>query len=146
MTREEAINILTYHKSNVPENSLITNALDMAVKALEGCEDCISRQAVNTLVDELAGAISDERCCMSRGRATSSIMQDILDLPSVTPKQKMGYWITKPNLNPKCSECGKEPYYSNTIYNYKFCPYCGQPKMTECSVYKFCHNKAEIEE
>ncbi len=48
--------------------------------------DCISREAVDTLVDELARAISDERCCMSRGRSTASIMQDILDLPSVQPK------------------------------------------------------------
>ena len=47
---------------------------------------------------------------------------------------KAGHWITeiKSDLrgdmwptNPKCSECGGEPYYSNTIYNYKFCPYCG---------------------
>lgn len=47
--------------------------------------DVISRQAVNALVDELARAISDERCCMSRGRSTATIMQDILDLPSVKP-------------------------------------------------------------
>ena len=52
---------------------------------------------------------------------------------------KTGRWITevKSDLrgdmwptNPKCSICGKEPYYSNTIYNYKFCPYCGA-KMVE---------------
>lgn len=46
-------------------------------------DDLISRQAVDTLVDELARAISDERCCISRGRSTATIMQDILDLPSV---------------------------------------------------------------
>jgi len=53
----------------------------------EPCEDAISRQAVNTLVDELARAISDERCCMSRGRSTATIMQDILDLPPVKPQE-----------------------------------------------------------
>ena len=57
-------------------------------------EDCISRQAVNTLVDELARAISDERCCMSRGRSTATIMQDILDLPPVTPQP----FINKPYM------------------------------------------------
>lgn len=45
-----------------------------------------------------------------------------------------GHWITKIKseeredmwpTNPKCSLCGGEPYYSNTIYNYKFCPFCG---------------------
>lgn len=68
------------------------------------CDDCISKQEVDTLVDELARAISDERCCISRGRDTATIMQDILDLPSVTPQPKMGrlifsggYW--------RCSEC-----------------------------------------
>ena len=68
-------------------------ALDLAIKALEQqpCEDCISREAVNTLIDELARAISDERCFVSkgvvpRGRETSLIMQDILALPSVTLK------------------------------------------------------------
>ena len=60
----------------------------MAIEALkqEPCEDAISRQKVNILVDELARAISDERCCMPRGRSTGAIMQDILDLPPVTPK------------------------------------------------------------
>ena len=57
---------------------------------IKHCEDCISREAVNALIDELARAISDERCFVSRGRATSLIMRDILALPSVTPKAK---WI-----------------------------------------------------
>jgi len=57
----------------------------------EPCDDCISRQAVDTLVDELARAISDERCCLSRGRSPETIMRDILDLPPVTPVQTR--WI-----------------------------------------------------
>ena len=57
------------------------------------CDDAISREAVNTLVDELARAISDERCCIpQRGRDTGHIMHDILDLPSVQPSRK-GHWI-----------------------------------------------------
>lgn len=66
------------------------------------CEDCISRQAVDTLVDELARAISDERCCMSRGRSTATIMQDILDLPSVTPQPTR--WIPVSERLPKTFE------------------------------------------
>ncbi len=42
----------------------------------------IKKENVDTLIDELARAISDERCFMSRGRSTASIMQDILDLPT----------------------------------------------------------------
>lgn len=45
------------------------------IRKQQPCENYISREAVNTLIDELA---------------TSTIMQDILDLPSVTPKAK---WI-----------------------------------------------------
>ena len=66
----------------------IIEANTMAIEVLGQmpCEDCVSREAVNVLIDELARAISDERCFVSRGRATSTIMQDILELPSVTPK------------------------------------------------------------
>ena len=55
-------------------------------------------------------------------------------------ESKTGHWITKIKsdlrgdmwpTNPKCSECGGEPYYSNTIYNYKFCPYCGAKMESE---------------
>lgn len=88
MTKEEAIGNLRYaiRWNDTPKKE----ALEMAIKALEqgSCEDCISRQAVNILVDELARAISDERCFVSRGRDTGKIMQDILDLPSVTSQQK----------------------------------------------------------
>lgn len=48
---------------------------------------------------------------------------------------KTGHWITKIKsdlrgdmwpTNPKCSECGVDPYHhTNTINNYHFCPYCG---------------------
>ena len=68
-----------------PTQKYVGNALDMR------CDDAISRQAVDTLVDELARAISDERCFTPRGRATSTIMQDILDLPPVNPQPKTGH-------------------------------------------------------
>lgn len=91
MTREEAIAILrkgTMFKPTL-ENQDYPEAFKMAIKALEQepYEDCISRRAVNILVDELARAISDERCRILRGRSTASIMQDILDLPSVQLKE-----------------------------------------------------------
>lgn len=60
--------------------------------------DLISRQAVNTLVDELARSISDERCFMSRGRDTGEIMSDILNLPSVESKRE---WIPVSERSPE---------------------------------------------
>lgn len=93
-------------------------------------DDCISRQAVNTLIDELARAISDERCCISRGRDTATIMQEILDLPSIQPET--GYWIEEPNCWTRCSCCG-EHYPQTSIYGFigsNYCPNCGT-KMVE---------------
>lgn len=90
MTREEVIKELKIEF--IGEYDKQREAKNLAIKALEQepCEDCISREAVDTLVDELARAISDERCFISRGRDTATIMQDILDLPSVTPQLKIG--------------------------------------------------------
>jgi len=100
----------------------------------EPSENAISRQAVDTLVDELARAISDERCCISRGRSTATIMQDILDLPSVKPQEpQTGHWILKIEDWNKwiCSECGHvERTDIHVSLGYGFCPKCGA-KMSE---------------
>ena len=139
MTNEEALSIL-----HCPDtvgglySKKYGEALNMAMEALkkESCEDCISRQAVNALVDELARAISDERCCISRGRNTATIMQDILDLPSFTPQPKTGHWIDRfPAKECKCSVCDFLICISNGSYidmvgQIKYCPNCGA-KMIE---------------
>lgn len=87
MTPEEAHRILSNGLVNAPSEHEWCMAFEMAIKALEQkpC-NAISREAVETLIDELARAISDERCCVSRGRSTATIMRDILHLPPVTPK------------------------------------------------------------
>ena len=96
-------------------------------KEQKPCEDAISRQAVDTLVDELARAISDERCGTPRGRRTATIMQDILDLPPVNPQPKTGHWIFDEILDKHyyCSECK-----SMGVDYWDFCPNCGA-KMVE---------------
>ena len=133
MTREEIIRNLKYtmekHKNDTVA-AFGTNISLMCKDILdyleqEPCEDCIRREAVDTLVDELAGAISDERCCLPRGRSTATIMQDILDLPSVTPKQRVGHWIF-PNPSTKmiceCSLCGGN---GRAFGKDNYCPTCG---------------------
>ena len=101
--------------------------VEMAVKMMEKepCEDAISRQAVDTLIDELARAISDERCYLpQRGRDTGAIMQNILDLPSVTPQPKTGHWIKEWNIDhfeQVCSECGCGEHFKSN-----YCPNCGR--------------------
>ena len=96
----------------------------------EPCDNAVNRQAVDTLVDELARAISDERCCMSRGRSTATIMQDILDLPSVRPQEQTGHWDCKeiPNTTMTAYWCSQCHIGSSEPYDY--CPNCGA-KMVE---------------
>ena len=104
--------------------SEIWKALKNATPLTES-DDAVSRKAVNTLVDELARAISDERCCVSRGRSTATIMQDILDLPAVIPKREKGEWEVRYDRwfgtsRYKCLNCGElEDTKSD------FCPNCG---------------------
>ena len=138
MTREEALeelDLLIIPRDG--EQDKLADAFDMAIKALEQepCEDAISRQAVNTLLDELARAISDERCCISRGnRSTATIMRDICHLPPVTPQPKTGTWgcgddIFEYAICSKCKYDTGEPWeYAKK--NFKYCPNCGA-KMIE---------------
>lgn len=90
-------------------------------------EDAISRQVV---VDYLCTHCPDDAECFK----DCDNIKNIKSLPPVTQQPKMGYWIaeiksdSRGNMwptNPKCSECGGELEYSNTVYSYKFCPYCG---------------------
>ena len=92
------------------------------------CEACISRQAVNKLVDELARAISDEKCHIQRGRNYGRIMHDILEVPSVEPERKVGKWIwDKRTGTYHCSECVHDPLHEDVgeIEEYKYCMNCG---------------------
>lgn len=99
------------------------------IKALEQepCEDTVSRQAV---LDALRTCF-DTYCVYDENNGTDYIdydeaIDEVLDLPSVTPKQKIGRWI-----DDKCSVCGKgiedlissPEWYRNE--EPKFCPYCG---------------------
>ena len=86
--REEAIEILQNTSFFGRSADDIDTAINMAIKELEQepSPDMISKQAVDALIDELARAISDEECGISRGRSTATIMRDIRHLPPVTPE------------------------------------------------------------
>ena len=164
VTTDFAISYLLDECYDCPENkdgecmtqSHCFEVKQMAIKALEqeSCDDCISRQAVDTLVDELARAISDERCCMPRGRSTATIMQDILDLPSVTPQPKIGHWIKTPKAVMGegymwyCDKCEYQVYQdsSRPYPSERYCPNCGcrmvEPQESEdkCKNCEYYHN------
>ena len=146
MTREELKYVISscgcfIYRGHIyyEESELIKAFEDLGLIEQEQIGDVISRQAVDTLVDELARAISDERCCISRGRSTATIMQDILDLPPVTPQPKTGHWIFEGNQCFSCSSCGR--IYTQKAFEYlklhkddpdfpNNCPNCGA-KMVE---------------
>ena len=137
MTREEAIARIKdhkiVHKMDEPRAIYISEALDMAIKALEQepCEDAISRQAA---IDLMILALEDD---WESDYATDRMNE----LPPVSPLRPTGY-----NCNTDyaecdqfvCSECGIElqdwhrverdaddgdiTYYE---YEFKYCPNCG---------------------
>lgn len=155
MTAKERKKVIDALKISAPVMAVTQEEFENYIQTLnqimdwldqEPCEDTISKQAVNILVDELARAISDERCCVSRGRSTATIIQDILDLPPVTKKtetvtefadrcrecgkMRTGHWIdiiiNEDMSGVRCSKCGFE--YPGIGSN--FCPDCGA-KMVE---------------
>ena len=144
MTREELRVYVDKQRSlnNIPYH--VYSALIDGIDELEQepCEDCISRrEAIKRFTYNYKGErIPDYDCDNWPVQIDLITVREYLrDLPPVTPQTKVGHWITeiKSDLrgdmwptNPRCSECGGEPYYSNTIYNYNFCPYCGA-KMVE---------------
>lgn len=93
------------------------------LKEQEPCEDAINREEVL----KLQYRIDDSSTLSTRDVVN---IEDIEDLPSVTPKEKTGYWINKEvrgKIEPYCSVCGDSV---DTIYHYNYCPNCGA-KMVE---------------
>lgn len=92
MTREEAIARIKdhkiVHKMNEPRAIYISEALDMAIEALnrEPCEDCISREdtlnKINALVAEYIPLM------LTGWTLPLNIAKTINDMPPVTPKEE----------------------------------------------------------
>lgn len=76
--------------------------------------DCISRQYLldNYVVDKVTMPYVP--------------VSKIENAPSVTPKQKMGYWISIDDTESECSECGhREPNERFIFEDINFCAKCG---------------------
>lgn len=126
---QEPCEVSEYDKDHIwyKGNQYVSLRRFLEVKAeKEPCNNAVSRDAVNTLVDELARAISDERCHIpQRGRDAGHIMHDILDLPPVNSQPKIGYWINKDFRKEeyvvagKCTVCGQMRVID------EFCSHCG---------------------
>lgn len=165
MTREEARDLLAMIEIEEP-NELIVNswwgsfvndykeALQMAIEALEQQprEDAISREeALQALCkavhknDDTIPCSNQRVSCLWSKTKVQDYAEEILKLPFVTPKEKIGKWIDDANKIDAqfgrhtyiCSECGKyaEYFISGTEVWWdrikpNFCPNCGA-KMVE---------------
>ena len=89
------------------------------------CEDCISREYIEPIVEEL------ENICINGDEYILSLLSSIKNAPSVTPQPKKGHWINLENTKYKgmvlpfwsryeCSKCGG---HGEGTFNY--CPNCG---------------------
>ena len=130
MTREEAVKVIENRDSIMDycESAQLGEALEMAIKALEQepCEDCISRADT---IEWLKRVTVTDGIAFETG--FKQILTDIQNMPSVTPKQKMGRWIKvitdldgsgDKTWYYKCSICGSD---DSCWGYYKYCPHCG---------------------
>ena len=71
----------------------IKKACQIAIKALEQqpCEDCISRQAAIDIIERWLSCDDYNEAERHIMRAMQSVLYDLYDLPSVTPKSKSEY-------------------------------------------------------
>ena len=124
ISRKSVIDVLTRNRVHFCDMVRITSELKelptVTPKVVE-CEDAISRQAIKMLLGnrfmELQKRHDDKRY------ETNYCLNTILELPPVTPKQKMGRWIDYQKniwIYAQCSECG-------TVHDTKtnYCPNCG---------------------
>lgn len=126
MTKEDAIDIIksecyVFNPLNFDRSTMVNTALDMAVKALkqEPSDDCISREA----------AIKAFGDVHPMDYNTQAYITNIQNLPSVTPKPKIGRWIPRSHVFgvAYCSECDFELKIDDTNY----CPNCGAKMESE---------------
>ena len=121
MKTERAIELLhriSDSQFDGPHGDERREALEMAVRALEGDGDTISRK----MAIEAMGIINDSIC-------EQQAVDALCELPSAQPERKTGKWI---NVNEgkwntyevlKCSVCGEMDNRMTRADNY--CPNCG---------------------
>jgi len=141
LEQEPCEKIQMVDKSNFSQEQYradLQSAYDCGKASVAPCEDAISRQA---MLDGLARIAKAK----ARSDAQKSLMGRVMffteHLPSVTPQQKRGTWITSshgfpPEPTTVCSECGfdRDFYVSSRGFDkIKYCPNCGA-KMAESEV------------
>ena len=118
MTREERDTAIEILNNNSIRDRAWRDALKLAVEALkaEPCEDAVSRQAVLDLIN------ADWKY--------EGLEVPVASLPSVTPKQKTGNWVSDLKAygygkdDYHCSICGRDIHLCRPHEQLKDYPYC----------------------
>lgn len=126
MTREELRDYVDEQRGlgNIPYHIYSTLIDGIDTLEQQPCEDCISRQAVLSMQYRI-----DDSATLSTRDVVN--VNDIEDLPLVTPQSKIGHWIDRfPAKECKCSVCDFLICISNGSYidmvgQMKYCPNCG---------------------
>ena len=108
---------LCYEQGNMGEQK---EWLKMAIKTLEPCEDCISRQ---TVLEYIEGSEAE----LGHSSENELVCQDIKELPPVTPTRKKGHWINGDSICPCCGEDKFKNLDADIWADWqpKYCPNCG---------------------
>lgn len=138
MTREEAIarikNHKIVHKMNEPRAIYISEALDMAIQALdqEPCEDCISRKAVlDYIYNDLGLGDEENGKDVERQMELEDSYRYVKSLSPVKQEPTTGHWTRELIRNEKggcigakmiCSECDNDNKHDEYM---NYCPNCG---------------------
>jgi len=106
--------------------------IEMAIKALEPCEDAIDRAEAMTEIMMFAGNVkSDEEDIYIK---VSDAVQLLRELPSVTPHQRIGHWIdimVGDMPAQACDQCNTFYPLAYTGGGHKYCPNCGAEMESE---------------
>lgn len=137
----------------IRKSRFLVDATEKVIKLppVEPCEDAISRHDAILLADELKDDLPDDEqmadMVMAHNEGVSEYQTKLSLLPSVTPKQKVGHWISfgvQGEVDGQivraftCSECGAISIFrmaSGSIVNGDLCPNCGA-KMGESGVWE----------
>ena len=119
MTTKQAINLLepiSYSQHDVEKQE----ALEMAIRALEGDGDMISRKmAIDAINNCYCGG---EDSCGEPWIYEDDAIKAVEQLPSAQPERKKGKWILD-TFQIRCSQCNK--LFSDNLFTSKYCPNCG---------------------
>lgn len=133
MTNKEAIETLNLHNPFISNNTMLSEAMDMAVKSLENSNSV----AINTL-EELLKEINDmnisDNCYHNIFRLVcvedvfEKIYEHIKELKEGKNNRVIGHWIRQKGIyglvdTCECSVCGRT-IYAKTEDDLKDYPYC----------------------